>query len=373
MAVAQLDSEMLLTVEEESQWLLVWRRFRKHKLAVAGIITISIIVLACIFAPQVAPYDPINDIVRDPATNQILKNAPPSLTHLMGTDNIGRDVFSRLLYAGRISLMVAFVVVLISLVIGVLVGGISGYYGGWLDDVIQRFVEFLITLPLLPLLLAFSALLRGVEITTLSRNLFIFLGVIVLGWFVYSSVRLFRLWNEFSTVSRVGMIVNLLVSGYVFTRLFFTEAVSLPREWSSAIIISIILIAFGWMGYTNLVRGMVLSLRNQEFTEAARALGMGDFGIITRHLIPNSLAPIIVAATLSLGGVIILESALSFLGFGIQLPVPTWGNMLNEYQNDMWTQPAKVFYPGLAIFVCTLAFNYIGDGLRDALDPRLKK
>jgi len=127
------------------------------------------------------------------------------------------------------------------------------------------------------------------------------------------------------------------------------------------------------MGYTNLVRGMVLSLRGQEFTEAARALGMSDFGIIVKHMIPNALAPIIVAATLALGGVIILESALSFLGFGIQLPVPTWGNMLNEYQNDMWTQPAKVFYPGLVIFVCTLAFNYVGDGLRDALDPRLKK
>jgi peptide/nickel transport system permease protein len=313
MAVAQLERESLLTVEEESQWVLVWRRFRKHKLAVAGMVLISLIALVCFLAPWVAPFDPINDLIRVPETNQILRNAPPSFDHLMGTDNIGRDVFSRLLYAGRISLLVAFVVVLVSLIIGVLIGGISGFYGGWLDDVIQRLVEFLITLPLLPLLLAFSALMRGIEIP------------------------------------------------------------GLPREWSSAVIISIILIIFGWMPYTNLVRGMVLSLRSQEFTEAARALGMGNFGIIVKHMIPNALAPIIVAATLALGGVIILESALSFLGFGIQLPVPTWGNMLNEYQNDMWTQPAKVFYPGLAIFVCTLAFNYVGDGLRDALDPRLKK
>ena len=120
------------------------------------------------------------------------------------------------------------------------------------------------------------------------------------------------------------------------------------------------------------MRGQILSLRNQEFTEAAKALGMNNMGIITKHMIPNALAPIIVAATLLLGLVIILESALSFLGFGIQPPVPTWGNMLSEYQNDMWTQPAKVFYPGLIIFVCVLAFNYIGDGLRDAMDPRLK-
>jgi peptide/nickel transport system permease protein len=132
------------------------------------------------------------------------------------------------------------------------------------------------------------------------------------------------------------------------------------------------LIAFYWTTSAVLIRGMVLSLRNQEFTEAARALGLGSLGIIVRHMIPNSLAPIIVAATLGLGTVIVIESALSFLGFGIQPPVPTWGNMLNEYQNEMWTQPAKVFYPGLVIFICVLSFNYIGDGLRDAMDPRLK-
>ncbi len=312
MAVAQLEGETLLTIEEESRTKIVWKRFRKHKLALAGGITLILTILACFSAPLTAPYNPLL-IIKDEG-GSILRNAPPSTEHLMGTDQIGRDVFSRLLYAGRISLAVAFLVVIVSLVIGVVVGGISGYYGGTLDDVIQRFVEFLITLPLLPLLLAFSALMRDVTISD-----------------------------------------------------------SLPREWNSALIIAIILIIFGWMGYCLLVRGMVLSLRNQEFAEAAKALGMNDISIIVRHMIPNSLAPIIVAATLGLGGVIILESALSFLGFGIQPPIPTWGNMLNEYQNDMWTQPAKVFYPGLAIFLCTLAFNYVGDGLRDALDPRLKK
>jgi peptide/nickel transport system permease protein len=309
--VVSLDSETLSTVTAESPWKVIWRRFRKHKLAVAGMVTITLIALACFLAPFYAPYDPIRDMSRD-ENGQILRNDPPSLQHLMGTDNIGRDVFTRLLYAGRISLSVAFIVTIFVTVIGVLVGAFSGYYGGWIDDVIQRFVEFLITIPLLPLLLAFSALLRGIRIP--------------------------------------GM----------------------PPEWSSAVIITLILIIFGWMSASILIRGMVLSLRNQEFTEAAKALGLGSLGIILRHMIPNSLAPIIVSATLSLGGVIVLESALSFLGFGIQPPVPTWGNMLNEYQNEMWTQPAKVFYPGLVIFVCVLAFNYIGDGLRDAMDPRLK-
>jgi peptide/nickel transport system permease protein len=309
--VVSLESETLSTVTEESPWKVIWKRFRKHKLAVAGMVTIGLIALACFLAPLYAPYDPVRDLSRD-ENGQILRNDPPSIEHLMGTDNIGRDVFTRLLYAGQISLAVAFIVTIVSTVIGVVIGAFSGYYGGWIDDVIQRFVEFLITIPLLPLLLAFSALLRGITIP------------------------------------------------------------GLPPEWSSAVIITIILTVFGWMSASILIRGMVLSLRNQEFTEAAKALGLGSFGIILRHMIPNSLAPIIVSATLSLGGVIVLESALSFLGFGIQPPVPTWGNMLNEYQNEMWTQPAKVFYPGLVIFVCVLAFNYIGDGLRDAMDPRLK-
>jgi peptide/nickel transport system permease protein len=309
--VVSLESETLSTVTEESPWKVIWKRFRKHKLAVGGMVTISLIALACFLAPLYAPYDPIRDLSRD-ENGQILRNNPPSMQHFMGTDSIGRDVFTRLLYAGRISLSVAFIVTILATVIGVVVGSLSGYYGGWIDEGIQRFVEFLITIPLLPLLLAFSALLRGISIP------------------------------------------------------------GLPPEWSSAAIITIILILFGWMSASILIRGMVLSLRNQEFTEAAKALGLGSLGIITRHMIPNSLAPIIVSATLSLGGVIVLESALSFLGFGIQPPVPTWGNMLNEYQNEMWTQPAKVFYPGLVIFICVLAFNYIGDGLRDAMDPRLK-
>ena len=309
--VVSLESETLSTVVEESPWKVVWKRYRKHRLALAGMVTITLIALACFLAPLYAPYDPVRDISRD-ENGMILRNDPPSLQHLMGTDNVGRDVFTRLLYAGQISLSVAFIVTFFSTIIGVTVGAISGYYGGWVDEVIQRFVEFLITIPLLPLLLAFSALLRGMEIP------------------------------------------------------------GLPPEWSSAAIITIILIVFGWMGGAILIRGMVLSLRNQEFTEAARALGLGSLGIITRHMIPNSLAPIIVSATLGLGYVIIIESALSFLGFGIQPPIPTWGNMLNEYQNEMWTQPAKVFYPGLVIFICVLAFNYVGDGLRDAMDPRLK-
>ena len=304
--VERLDAEALLTPEKETQFMVVWRRFRRHRLAVAGLFVITIFILMGIFAPLIAPFNPIT--YQDP----LYRNAPPSSNHLLGTDEIGRDVFSRLLYAARISLTVAFVVTGISSFIGAVLGGMSGYFGGWVDNFIQRVVDFLLTIPTLPLLLAFSSILRGIAIP-----------------FV-------------------------------------------PAQYSSVVVISVVLIVFSWMGPCRLVRGMVLSLRALDFSEAARALGMSDGRIILQHMIPNAMAPIIVSATLGLGGVIITESALSFLGFGVQPPIPTWGNMLQAAQAGLLGQPAKVFYPGMAIFLTSLAFNYVGDGLRDALDPRLK-
>jgi peptide/nickel transport system permease protein len=305
MAVTDLNTEALLTPQEESQFVLVTRRFLRHKLAVAGLILIILFVLMAILAPWLAPYDPYKQ-------NLGPQFGDPSAKNILGLDDLGRDVFSRLLYAARLSLFITLSVNFVSEIAGVIIGAISGYYGGWIDSVIQRFVEFMLTLPTLPLLLFFSAMLRGINLP------------------------------------------------------------GLPREWSNAVVISFVLIVFGWMGATRLVRGMVLSLREQDFTQACKALGMSDWQIITRHMIPNSMAPVIVDLTLGLGGTIVLEAALSFLGFGIQPPVPTWGNMLQNVQDRMWQQPWLAFYPGLCIFLTSLAFNYVGDGLRDALDPRLK-
>jgi len=304
--VERLDAEGLLTPDKENQVMIVWRRFRRHHLAVVGLVVIVLFILLGLLASRIAPYDPVT--YQDPYN----KNSPPTADHMMGTDEIGRDVLSRLLYAARISLSVAFVVTIVSEIAGALIGGLSGFFGGWVDNAIQRVVDFLLTIPLLPLLLAFSSLLRGITIP-----------------FV-------------------------------------------PDQYTSVVVISVILIAFGWMGTCRLVRGMVLTLRRLDFSEAARALGMSNGRIILRHMIPNAMAPIIVHATLGLGGTIVLESALSFLGFGVQPPIPTWGNMLYAAQSGLLGQPGKVFYPGLAIFLTSLAFNYMGDGLRDALDPRLK-
>jgi peptide/nickel transport system permease protein len=305
MAVAELKSESLATVKQENPIVVIARRFFKHKLAVAGMVIIILFALAAIFAPWIAPYGVYKQNLAPVYSN-------PSAQHILGTDELGRDIFSRLLYAARLSLFITLVVNLTSEVTGTLIGALSGYFGGWVDAAIQRVVEFMLTLPQLPLLLFFSAILRGVTVP------------------------------------------------------------GLPPEWSQAMIISFVLIVFGWMGATRLVRGVVLSLREQDFAQAARALGRSRLGIIVRHMIPNAIAPVIVNLTLNLGGVIVLEAALSFLGFGIQPPVPTWGNMLQNVQQRMWEQPWLAFYPGLCIFLTSLAFNYMGDGLRDALDPRLK-
>lgn len=304
MAVADLKVEALLTPEEENPFVTVLRRFIRHRLAVMGMVVIFLLVASALLAPWIAPYDPYEQNVGP-------QYSDPGPGHLLGTDELGRDVFSRLLYAARLSLSITIIVNVTTEVTGVLVGAISGYFGGWVDNVIQRVTEFMLTLPLLPLLLFFSAILRGITLP------------------------------------------------------------GLPDEWSNAIIIAGVLIVFGWMGSTRLVRGMVLSLREQDFAQASRALGMTDWQIILRHMIPNSLAPVIVNFTLGLGTIIVYEAALSFLGFGITPPVPTWGNMLQNVQERMWQQPWLAFYPGLCIFLTSLSFNYVGDALRDALDPRL--
>lgn len=324
MSVAEIDidvlqAEALLTDKPEHLLVTYWKRLRRHKLALASLVLLGLMIVTVIAGPIImsqrtyynvsrGAYVPYARDTQDLAS----RNAAPSAEHLMGTDELGRDVFLRLLLAGRLSLAIAFTVVLVSESFGMFLGAVSGYYGRWVDSLIQRTVEFVIILPTLPLLLVLSSILRDLRVPFL------------------------------------------------------------PPEWSQAVVIIVILSFLSWPAACRQARGMVLSLRNQEFTEASRALGMSDLHIILRHMMPNALPPIIVNATLGLSGVIILESALSFLGFGIQQPVATWGNMLQNVQKDMFTAPWKALYPGLAIFLASLSFNYIGDGFRDALDPRLK-
>lgn len=296
-----------------SQWTLAWKRLRRHKLAMIGMVMLIVVTLASIAAPLISPYD-YEEINLNQSYLPILSDGEVGRPmHLLGTDKLGRDIFSRLLYAGRISLTVALLVTFFEVLLGTIIGATSGAFGGATATVLMRFTDIMLTLPTLPLLLILS-----------------------------SSLRQFVQLQDF-----LGS--NLSVAIIVF-----------------------VLVIFGWMGVARLVRGSVLSLRSQDFVEATRALGSGKSRIIFRHLVPNSMAPIIVAATLGFGAVIIAESALSFLGFGVMPPVPTWGNMLNEARNS----PLEYLFvqalsPGFMIFITVLSVNFFGDGLRDALDPRL--
>lgn len=297
-----------------SQWGLAWRRLRRHKLAMIGLVTLVVVVALSLGAQWISPY-PYDEIdLRKPFAAFMTPGTDGKPIHLLGTDALGRDIASRLLYAGRISLSVALVVTILNIFIGTVVGAVSGSFGGIVDTLLMRFTDLMLTLPTLPLLLVLSSSLRQ-----------------------------------------------------------FTQLQNLLGSRLSVVIIVFVLTLFGWMGVSRLVRGSVLSLKSQTFIEATRALGSGESRVIFQHLVPNSLAPIIVAATLGFGSVIISESALSFLGFGIMPPVPTWGNMLNEARGaPLQYLFVQALSPGICIFLTVLSVNFIGDGLRDALDPRLK-
>ena len=325
--VANLSAEAV-TIEERTPFQIVMNRFMRHRLAMVSLILMIVIFLLTTLAPVIAPFKVEELSVGKYFVKFGTVDAETGRVHYLGTDHIGRDYFSRLIYAGRISLTIALLSVIISEAIGVVVGAISGFFGGWLDSVLMRFVEFMLTIPQLPLLLIISSmLLRNEDLIPIPESILRFVGGIML----------------------LG-----------------------PRDARTSILIVLILAGFGWLAAAQLMRGMVLSLREQTFVEASRSLGASNYRIITRDMIPNAMAPIIVDASLGLAGYVVSEAALAFLGFGIQDPVPTWGNMLAASQQFMLDRPWLPLVPGLPIFICSLAFNYIGDGLRDALDPRLK-
>ncbi len=283
----------------------VWKRFRKHRLALVGAVVIVLVTFVAIFAKLFAPWDP-NYI--DQVNWSGYPLAPGVAHHILGTDEAGRDLLSRLIYGAQISLTVAFFAVLMELTIGTVVGAIAGYYGGWVDYVLMRLTDVFLAIPLLPLLLVLTAIVA-------------------------------------SSTSKAALGFGVIV---------------------------VIIGGLSWPSVARLVRASFLSLREKEFCEAARALGNHDVRIIFRHLLPNAVAPIIVQGTLEVASVIILESTLSFLGFGIQPPTASWGNMLANAESNMSIAPWVAIFPGLCILVTVLAINYLGDGLRDALDPKMK-
>jgi len=281
-------------MKEHGLWAESFRRIKKDRLAVSGGILVIILFLCSGFAPMIAPYDPGEINVKEVIS-------PPSLKHLMGTDPLGRDVLSRVIWGSRISLKVGFIAVGIAVLIGMILGAVSGYYGGWVDSLVMRFVDIMLCFPTFFLILAVIAFLE-------------------------------------------------------------------PDIWNIMVVIGLT----GWMGVARLVRAEFMSLREREFVLAAKALGSSNMRIIFIQILPNALAPVLVSATLGISGAILTESALSFLGIGVQPPIPSWGNILSAGKDNIDIAWWLSLYPGLAILITVLAYNLLGEGIRDALDPRLR-
>ncbi len=294
-----MQKEMILEqedmiVKKRSQVKEVWRRFRRNRQAMVGMVMLLILIFAAIFAGVIAPYDPLQQDI-------INRLQPPSAAHIFGTDELGRDIFSRILYGSRISLTVGLIAVSISSVVGCALGAIAGYYGGVLDNVIMRCADVLMAIPSILLNISIVAALG-----TGLQNVMIAIGI--------SSVP----------------------------------------------------------AYCRIMRASLLSLKDQEFVDASRAAGASDPYIIIHHILPNSLAPLIVQATLKIGGAILSCASMSFIGLGIVPPTPEWGAMLSTGRDFLRDAPHLTAFPGIAIMFAVFAMNLMGDGLRDALDPKLK-
>jgi len=272
---------------------VIGKRFSRNKLSIVGAVIVLSLISLSLLAPVIAPYDPT-------AIDVYNVLSPPSKTHLLGTDELGRDLLSRIIWGSRVSLKVGFVAVGIAITIGISIGAISGFYGGRVDAVLMRFVDIMLAFPTFFLILAVIAILEP---------------------------------NIFTIMAVIGVT--------------------------------------SWMDVARLVRAEFLSLKERDFVDAARAIGTSNIRLIFRHILPNALSPVFVAATFGVAGAILIESGLSFLGLGVQPPDPSWGNILTAGKDNIEIAWWLSLYPGLAILITVLSYNLVGEGLRDALDPRL--
>lgn len=272
---------------------IIWKRFKKNPLSLMGLTVILVFALIAIFAPFISPYEPTKIDVYNVLS-------PPSPEHPFGTDELGRDLLSRMIWGSRVSLKVGFVAVGIAVAIGVMLGSIAGYYGGKVDAIIMRFVDIMLAFPTFFLILAVIAIVEP-------------------------------------SISTIMVIIGLT----------------------------------GWMDVARLVRAEFLTLKERDFVLAAKAIGANDLRIIFRHILPNALSPVFVAATFGIAGAILVESGLSFLGLGVQPPDPSWGNILTSGKDNITVAWWLSLFPGIAILITVLSYNLVGEGLRDALDPRL--
>lgn len=288
----------------QTPWTMAIKQFKRNKLSILGLVIMAVLVIICFYGPVFSKYSLLK-------TDILIAKEKPSFEHFFGTDSSGRDLMTRLMYGGRISITVGFVAVMLEVLIGIIIGGMAGYYGGKIDNFLMRVVDIFLSLPYLPVVIICGAIMSDLDIDPQKRIFFVMLIIGLLGWPVLA----------------------------------------------------------------RLIRGQILSLREQEYMIAAEALGLKDRHKIMRHLIPNVIPSIIVAATLGIGDAILSESALSFLGLGVAMPFPSWGNIIQAVRepNDFAMRTWLWIPSGICIFTTVLAINFVGDGLRDAFDPKMKK
>jgi peptide/nickel transport system permease protein len=309
-ALAGTAEDILVTREPLTPAQLAWRRFRRHKMAMFGLFLLVLLIVYAVGGAFVFTEAYANTTDRT-LTGGLLHG--PSLKHPFGTDPTGRDLLARTIYGGQISLLIGLAAVSVAMIVGIAVGALSGYYGGWVDSILMRFTEAMLNIPQLFLL-------------------------IVAAKYLGDTVHNFQAFG---------------------------------REFSGSVIVIIIIIGLdSWMYLARIVRSQFLSLKEQEFVTAARCTGTSNLAIIAYHILPNSIAPIIVNTTLGVASAILTEAYISFLGLGVRQPTATWGNMLENANRYLETAPWLWFFPGLLILLTVLAINFVGDGLRDALDPR---
>lgn len=356
----------------ESFSSLVWRRFKKHRLAYISLIILAFFALLSAFASVIEHALGVSH----QTASLIGANLPPAWPHILGTNELGQDVFTRLIHGGRISLSVGFISAFTSVIIGAIIGLFAGYFGGKIDAILMRFTDAMLSIPVLPLMIVFAALDLATIFSSKTGG-----GTLGLAFLVVMSLFLvMRFVADFGEKSRVPQYFMRLVVDSAMVAGFFLLAYFLvfrlipwgkvsDGNFASVIKLILIIVFFGWMTVARLARASAMQLKNLEFVVAAQALGASHVRVLLSHILPNALAPIIVAATLEVGGNILYEAALSFLGLGIQPPVSSWGNMLNNAVEYIKSTPSLAFWPGLFILVTVACFNFLGDGMRDALDP----
>ncbi len=390
-------AEMQEIVKGTSLWGDAWKRLLKNKLAVFGLVVLTIMAVLVIFGPSLLYWTTGFTADGIPENGDLIKSFPPSIGHLMGTDEAGRDMLARVLQGGRISLMVGIISTFVSLIVGVSYGAVAGYLGGRIDNLMMRIVDMIYAIPYILIVIVLLFVFGGKNTRVLVEWLpQIVISALVLVVGIPTSILAYRSLIKYLSarfgvtlmflakvaISAVALCIMvfavittvILLSGTTFgVSIADIYMANVDQSLSQILLLFIALGLVSWLTMARVVRGQVLSLKNQEFVLAAKATGVSTFGIIFRHLVPNTLGPVIVYATLTVPSVMLTEAFLSYLGLGVQAPFASWGSLASDGVKNIAIFPWQLIFPGLTMALTLFSLNFLGDGLRDALDPQTRK